>query len=150
MKNFSFLAPSWILIFYSPDSCKTRTKMLYASTKSTLKNEFGSGNISMEYFATTLEEMLVKSIITWYNEQTDEESAPKHQWTTPDVDNDTALADHFSHAMPRLNASGDFNKRNAEFLTPNEIEKLAVKAQSFQMSLEKNETYVFWFSYFIV
>ena len=128
-----------MLIFYSPDSCKTRKKMLYASTKSTLKNEFGSGNISLEYFATTLEEMLVKSIMTWYSEQMDEDLATKHQWTSPDTDPDTALSDHFSQSM-RFNHPGDFNKRNVEFLTHKEIEKLAVKAQSFQMSLEKNDS----------
>jgi len=42
----------WLLINWSPDSSAIRQKMLYASTKATLKQEFGSGQIIEELHAT--------------------------------------------------------------------------------------------------
>lgn len=42
----------WLLISWSPDSSAVRQKMLYASTKATLKQEFGSGQIKEELHAT--------------------------------------------------------------------------------------------------
>uniref|UniRef100_A0A8D8VYF0 Twinfilin n=2 Tax=Cacopsylla melanoneura TaxID=428564 RepID=A0A8D8VYF0_9HEMI len=42
----------WLLIFWSPDESPVRQKMLYASTKSTLKQDFGSGQIKEEIHAT--------------------------------------------------------------------------------------------------
>ncbi|KAI5756249.1 twinfilin isoform X2 [Diaphorina citri] len=42
----------WLLIFWSPDDSPVRQKMLYASTKSTLKQDFGSGQIKEEIHAT--------------------------------------------------------------------------------------------------
>ena len=35
----------WLMISWSPDSASIRNKMLYASTKATLKKEFGGGQI---------------------------------------------------------------------------------------------------------
>lgn len=43
----------WLLISYTPDTAKIRDKMLYASTKATLKKEFGSTHIKEEYHATS-------------------------------------------------------------------------------------------------
>lgn len=43
----------WLLITWSPDDSPVRQKMLYASTKATLKKEFGGGQISEEVFATS-------------------------------------------------------------------------------------------------
>lgn len=43
----------WLLISYTPDTAKIREKMLYASTKATLKKEFGSPHIKEEYHATS-------------------------------------------------------------------------------------------------
>lgn len=40
----------WIFIHYTPDKAPVREKMLYASTKSTMKTEFGSGLIKDEMF----------------------------------------------------------------------------------------------------
>jgi len=47
----------WLLISWSPDHAHTRQKMLYASTKATLKKEFGQSQIKDDYFATAKEEM---------------------------------------------------------------------------------------------
>ena len=41
----------WVLISWSPDSSSIRNKMLYASTKATLKMEFGGGQIKEEIYA---------------------------------------------------------------------------------------------------
>jgi len=51
----------WLLISWSPDHAHTRQKMLYASTKATLKKEFGQGQIKDEYFANTKEELTLRS-----------------------------------------------------------------------------------------
>ncbi|KAG8232869.1 hypothetical protein J437_LFUL012485, partial [Ladona fulva] len=42
----------WALISWSPDDSSVRQKMLYASTKATLKQEFGGGQIKEEIHAT--------------------------------------------------------------------------------------------------
>ncbi|KAL0277199.1 UNVERIFIED_CONTAM: hypothetical protein PYX00_004563 [Menopon gallinae] len=47
----------WLLISWTPDTATVRQKMLYASTKATLKQEFGSGDIKDEFHATTLDEV---------------------------------------------------------------------------------------------
>lgn len=52
-ENGNFL---WMLLTWSPDTSPVRQKMLYASTKATLKNEFGAGQISEDVFASTLAE----------------------------------------------------------------------------------------------
>lgn len=46
------LGYAWLLLSWTPDSATIRQKMLYASTKATLKNEFGSSHIKEEYNAT--------------------------------------------------------------------------------------------------
>lgn len=44
----------WLLISWTPDIATIRQKMLYASTKATLKQEFGSAHIVEEFHATSL------------------------------------------------------------------------------------------------
>ncbi|MCL4128919.1 UNVERIFIED_CONTAM: hypothetical protein GTU68_005180 [Idotea baltica] len=46
----------WILISWSPDDSPVRQKMLYASTKATLKKEFGAAQIVDELFGTVKSE----------------------------------------------------------------------------------------------
>lgn len=50
-------AKEWVFITYSPDSAGVREKMLYAATRASLKSEFGGTYVTMEYFATHMEEM---------------------------------------------------------------------------------------------
>ncbi|CAK1553516.1 unnamed protein product [Leptosia nina] len=50
----------WLLLSWSPDSAPVRHKMLYASTKATLKQDFGSSHIKDEMHATTKEEVSLK------------------------------------------------------------------------------------------
>ncbi|RWS17809.1 protein tyrosine kinase 9/actin monomer-binding protein-like protein [Dinothrombium tinctorium] len=52
----------WLLICWSPEDSPVRQKMLYASTKATLKTTFGSASIVSDYFATNKEEMSLDHI----------------------------------------------------------------------------------------
>ncbi|OXU23064.1 twinfilin isoform X2 [Nasonia vitripennis] len=47
----------WLLISWSPDTAPVRQKMLYASTKATLKQEFGSASIKEELHGTVPEDI---------------------------------------------------------------------------------------------
>jgi len=47
----------WLFISWSPDSAPVRQKMLYASTKATLKQEFGSAQIKEELHGTILSDV---------------------------------------------------------------------------------------------
>ncbi|XP_066946477.1 twinfilin-1 [Macrobrachium rosenbergii] len=47
----------WLLLCWSPDDSPIREKMLYASTKATLKKEFGATQISDELFGTVEEDL---------------------------------------------------------------------------------------------
>uniref|UniRef100_A0A6B2EES5 Twinfilin n=1 Tax=Phlebotomus kandelakii TaxID=1109342 RepID=A0A6B2EES5_9DIPT len=47
----------WLLLSWSPDTATIRHKMMYASTKATLKNEFGSAHIKEELHATSPDEV---------------------------------------------------------------------------------------------
>nr|CAD7200376.1 unnamed protein product [Timema douglasi]CAD7395128.1 unnamed protein product [Timema poppensis] len=47
----------WLFISWSPDNSPIRQKMLYASTKATLKQEFGSGQIKDELHGTSLDDV---------------------------------------------------------------------------------------------
>ncbi|GAB6021494.1 hypothetical protein CHUAL_004100 [Chamberlinius hualienensis] len=62
----------WLLISWSPDDSPIREKMLYASTKATLKVEFGSAQIKQELFANTRDEVSLKG----FGRQKHFESAP--------------------------------------------------------------------------
>ncbi|CAF0774401.1 unnamed protein product [Brachionus calyciflorus] len=48
---------TWLMILWSPDFASVKQKMLYASTKSTLKLEFGAGQVTDEVFATTKDDI---------------------------------------------------------------------------------------------
>lgn len=50
------LGYAWLLLSWVPDAAAIRDKMLYASTKATLKVEFGSAHIKEEFHATQVEE----------------------------------------------------------------------------------------------
>ncbi|KAL1442988.1 hypothetical protein MTO96_030485 [Rhipicephalus appendiculatus] len=52
----------WLFISWSPDDSPVRQKMLYASTKATLKKEFGGGNITHELFGTSRDEMRLQGV----------------------------------------------------------------------------------------
>lgn len=45
---------NWLLFTWSPELSPVRQKMLYASTKATLKMEFGAAQIKEEVFVTSM------------------------------------------------------------------------------------------------
>lgn len=64
----------WILISWSPDNSPVRQKMLYASTKATLKKEFGSPQIKTEMFGSTKTDINLRGYLRHAN--TAKEPAP--------------------------------------------------------------------------
>lgn len=61
----------WVFISWSPDDSPVREKMLYASTKATLKKEFGGGQIKYELFASTKEDISLQGYHRHLREATD-------------------------------------------------------------------------------
>ncbi|CAH1170374.1 unnamed protein product [Phaedon cochleariae] len=55
----------WLLISWSPDTAPIRQKMLYASTKATLKQEFGSSHIKEEIHATISTEVTLNGYLKY-------------------------------------------------------------------------------------
>lgn len=54
---------TWLFISWSPDFAPVKQKMLYASTKSTLKQEFGAGQIKDELFGTVNEDISLEGYL---------------------------------------------------------------------------------------
>lgn len=55
----------WLFVSWTPDSSPIREKMIYASTKSTVKQEFGSGSIFADYFVSSPEDLSVDAVQKW-------------------------------------------------------------------------------------
>lgn len=55
----------WLFVSWTPESSPVREKMIYASTKSTLKQEFGGGSIFADYFVNSKDDLTVESITKW-------------------------------------------------------------------------------------
>ncbi|XP_065212410.1 twinfilin [Planococcus citri] len=64
----------WLLISWSPDDAPVRQKMLYASTKATLKQEFGNNCISEELHGTSEHEITLGGLTK--NRKADSSPAP--------------------------------------------------------------------------
>lgn len=63
----------WLFISWSPDFAPIKQKMLYAATKSTLKLEFGAGEIKDELFGTARDDISLDGYLKHIQSQ----SAPK-------------------------------------------------------------------------
>lgn len=63
LDNKSSLGYAWLLITWVPDTASIRQKMVYASTKATLKQEFGSAHITEEVHATSKDETTLEGYI---------------------------------------------------------------------------------------
>lgn len=70
-KNVSHLY-EWLILVWSPEGSPVRDKMLYASTKATLKKEFG--NISYDLFACNQEEASLASAKAYIERKKAEEN----------------------------------------------------------------------------
>lgn len=55
----------WLFVSWTPESSPVREKMIYASTKSTVKQEFGSGSIFADYFVAGSEDLSVEAVKKW-------------------------------------------------------------------------------------
>lgn len=55
----------WLFVSWTPESSPVRDKMIYASTKSTVKQEFGSGSIFADYFVAGSEDLSVDAVKKW-------------------------------------------------------------------------------------
>lgn len=55
----------WLFVSWTPEASPVREKMIYASTKSTVKQEFGSGSIFADYFVSNTEDLSVESVKKW-------------------------------------------------------------------------------------
>lgn len=52
----------WVLLSWSPDDSPVREKMLYASTKATLRKEFGATQIKDEVFGTVKDDVSLEGL----------------------------------------------------------------------------------------
>jgi twinfilin-like protein len=66
----------WLFILWTPEESSVRQKMLYASTKATLKMEFGGGNILYDYFATNFDEINFNGFKNWLKSRKTAEELP--------------------------------------------------------------------------
>ncbi|KAA0201727.1 hypothetical protein HAZT_HAZT003554 [Hyalella azteca] len=66
------LSDEWLLVLWSPDDSPIRFKMLYASTKATLKRQFGSTQIKEEIFVSCKED----ATLTFYEKHREASKAP--------------------------------------------------------------------------
>lgn len=55
----------WLFVSWTPETSSVRDKMIYASTKSTLKQEFGGGSIFADYFVSSSDDLSVESVKKW-------------------------------------------------------------------------------------
>lgn len=55
----------WLFVSWTPESSSVREKMIYASTKSTAKQEFGGGSIFADYFVSSPEDLSLDSVTKW-------------------------------------------------------------------------------------
>jgi len=54
----------WIFVSFTPENSTVKEKMLYSSTRSTMKLEFGGTYICFEYSATTVDEVTLKGYLS--------------------------------------------------------------------------------------
>lgn len=55
----------WLFVSWTPESSPVREKMIYASTKSTVKQEFGGGSIFADYFISCVEDLSLEAVEKW-------------------------------------------------------------------------------------
>lgn len=85
-------AYEWLFILWTPEGSSVRQKMVYASTKATLKQQFGGGNIKHDYFATTLEEISLNGLQNWLKSNTEGFPLTREEQEMKTVRRDEALS----------------------------------------------------------
>ena len=92
--------------------------MVYASTKATLKQQFGGGNIAHDYFATTLEEISLKGLQSWLKSNKEGLPLTREEQELRTVRRDEALSSCISKTnktLPGLEFPIDSEAINALF-----------------------------------
>ena len=89
-KNASALY-EWLLLVWSPEGSPVREKMLYASTKATLKKEFGAASISYDLHASTHEEASLSSCQAYMKRKRAEENGEHDENLLTAQERDLAL-----------------------------------------------------------
>lgn len=125
----------WAFILYSPEYSNVRKKMLYASTKSTLKNEFGTG-IAYDYFADSDEALALSAFTGWIKE--------KESIAAGNDDDDDAYVDDAPNSNVRQmkTASSMMSAgivSSGQLLSANEEERNKVKQMEYELSQTKGE-----------
>lgn len=55
----------WLFVSWTPETSLVREKMIYASTKSTVKQAFGGGSIFADYFVASADELSLDAVTKW-------------------------------------------------------------------------------------
>lgn len=110
----------WVFILYLPSTCSVKNKMLYASTKATLKKDFGTG-IIRDYFVDSYEDIHLDQFVKFL-------ASGRASGDDGAKDKDQPLA---------ANYSAGYN--NHAMLTAVEQERRKVKMMEHEQSMETNK-----------
>lgn len=109
--------------------------MLYASTKSTLKNEFGTG-IAFDYFADSEEALTLGAFTTWIKEK-------QRIAAGNDDDDDAFVEDASDNTVRQSKTAGSTLSAgivsSGQLLSVNEEERNKVKQMEYELSQTKGE-----------
>ncbi|KAF2367721.1 Actin-depolymerizing factor domain, partial [Trinorchestia longiramus] len=149
----SSLSDDWLLLLWSPEDSPIRFKMLYASTKATLKRQFGSTKIKEEVFVSCAED----ATLAFYEKYKQSSKAPapltsqeeellevKRQEVNPDIGintkHQTMTGLNFPLSNQAIQAVSSFTKGDLQyvrlFIDLTE-EKIEVEAQKSSLSVSE-------------
>lgn len=86
----------WLFVSYTPEDAHVRLKMLYASTRATLKREFGGSHIKEELFGTLASDVNLQGLRQHCSSSSSNEAPPPMTSTEEDL-----------HALRQSQSSGD-------------------------------------------
>ena len=92
----------WLFILWSPETSSVRQKMVYASTKATLKQQFGGGNIVHDYFATNFDEISFTGLKSWLKSSKEGLPLTREEQELKTVRRDEALSSCISKTTKTL------------------------------------------------
>lgn len=127
----------WAFILYSPEYSNVRKKMLYASTKSTLKKEFGTG-IAFDYFADSEEALAVDAFSAWIKEKRRMAAGGDDDDDDDDQDQDQDGQDHLKEDKDVFSTSAGIIS-SGQLLSANEEERNKVRQMEYELSQAKGE-----------
>jgi twinfilin-like protein len=163
---------SWLFVSWSPDFASVKQKMLYAATKSTLKLEFGAGQIKDELFGTVRDDVTLDGYLRHIKSQlapaplTNREEEleilkqnENHTRINVDTKHKTLQGVMFpfeQKALESLDAfkMGNFNYlkleidiKNERILIDNSLKELSVDELADQMPVDKGRFHLYRFKH---